>query len=132
MAEGPAGAGRLRQTKIYVGGVRGKRPRVPADPHALEELARRVLRPEAFAYLAGGAGAEETMRANRTAFERWRIVPRMLRDVSARDTSVELFGRRLPVPFLIAPVGALELAHAEADLAVARAAAAEGVPMIFS
>jgi lactate 2-monooxygenase len=126
------GAGRRRQIEIYVGGVRGRRPRVPADPVELERFAQRVLRPEAFAYLAGGAGLEETMRANRAAFERYRIVPRMLRDVSTRDTSIELFGSRLPLPFLLAPVGVLELAHRDADLAVARAAAAEAVPMIFS
>ncbi len=127
-----AGAGRRRQTDIYVGGIHGRRPRIPVDPNALEGLARKFLRPEAYAYLAGGAGTEETMRANRAAFARRQIVPRMLRDVSARDTSIELFGRRLPSPFLLAPVGALELAHRDADLAVARAAAAEGVPMIFS
>ena len=62
----------------------------------------------------------------------WRIVPRVLRDVSDRDLSVELFGRRLPTPFLLAPIGVLELAHQDADVAVAKAAAAEGVPMIFS
>jgi lactate 2-monooxygenase len=125
-------AGRRRQIEVYVGGVRGRRPRVPPDPAELERFAQRVLRPEAFAYLAGGAGLEDTMRANRAAFERHRIVPRMLRDVSSRDTSIELFGRTLPLPFLLAPVGVLELAHREADVAVARAAAAEGVPMIFS
>jgi lactate 2-monooxygenase len=125
-------AGRRRQIEVYVGGVRGRRPRVPADLTELERFAQRVLRPEAFAYLAGGAGLEDTMRANRAAFERHRIVPRMLRDVSSRDTSIELFGRTLPLPFLLAPVGVLELAHREADVAVARAAAAEGVPMIFS
>src|SRR5262245_26174584 len=90
------------------------------------------MSPEAFAYIAGGAGLEETVRANRSAFERVQIVPRVLRDVSTRDTSVELFGRRLPGPFLLAPIGVLEMAHREADLAVARAAAAKGVPMIFS
>ena len=90
------------------------------------------MSPEAFAYIAGGAGLEETMRVNRDAFDRLRIVPRVLRDVSTRDTSVELFGRRLPGPFLLAPIGVLEMAHREADLAVARAAAAKGVPMIFS
>jgi lactate 2-monooxygenase len=98
----------------------------------LEARARRVLSAEAFAYLAGGAGRECTMSANRAALDRWRIVPRMLRDVSARDTTVTLFGRTLPAPLLLAPIGVLELAHAEADLAVARAAAAEGVPFIFS
>jgi isopentenyl diphosphate isomerase/L-lactate dehydrogenase-like FMN-dependent dehydrogenase len=87
---------------------------------------------QAYAYVAGGAGLESTIAANRAAFERRRIVPRVLRDVSARDTSVELLGRRLPSPFLLAPIGVLELAHREADVAVARAAAAEGVPMVFS
>jgi lactate 2-monooxygenase len=125
-------AGRQRQIDVYVGGVRGRRPRIPVDPQALEKAAARKLPPEAFAYLAGGAGLEATMRANRAAFERRRIVPRMLRDVSRRDPSIELFGRTLPGPFLLAPVGVLELAHPQADLAVARAAAAEGVPMIFS
>jgi lactate 2-monooxygenase len=59
-------------------------------------------------------------------------VPRVLRDVEKRDLSVELFGQRLPSPLLLCPIGVLELAHKEADLAVARAAAALQVPYIFS
>lgn len=86
----------------------------------------------AWAYVAGGAGCERTMRANRAAFDRWRIVPRVLRDVSTRDLSVTIFGRRWPAPLLLDPIGVLDLAHPEADLAVARAAAAEGVTMVFS
>ena len=105
---------------------------MPVDTRALEEKAAEVMRPEAFAYVAAGAGSEETLRANRAAFERWRIVPRMLRDVSTRDTGIELFGRRLDSPFLLAPIGVLELAHRHADLAVARAARSEAIPMIFS
>jgi lactate 2-monooxygenase len=124
--------GLRRQTALYLGGVAGRRPRVPVDPERLEQRARRALSRRAAAYVWAGAGAGSTLRANRAAFERWRIVPRMLRDVSARDTSVELFGRRLPAPFLLAPIGVLELAHREADLAVARAARDLGVPMIFS
>lgn len=87
---------------------------------------------EAWAYIAGGAGSGATMLANRQAFDRWKIVPRMLRDVSRRDLSVELFGARLPAPLLLAPVGVLELMHPDADLAVARATRTLGVPMIFS
>ena len=98
----------------------------------LEERAREALSPEAFAYLAGGAGAESTMRANREAFERRRIIPRVLCDVSERDTSVELFGRRLPAPLLLAPIGVLELARRDGDLLAARAAASEGLPFVFS
>src|SRR4051812_30258161 len=98
----------------------------------LEAAAERSMSPQAFAYVAAGAGSESTKRANEDSFERWRIVPRMLRDVSSRDTSVELFGRRIPAPLLLSPVGVLEMAHRDADAAAARAAAAESVPMIFS
>ena len=127
-----SGKGRERQAEVFLSGARGGRPAVPVDPAALEERARGVLSPESFAYLAGGAGREQTARANRDAFERWRIVPRVLRDVSTREIGVELFGRRLPSPFLLAPIGVLELARARGDLLAARAAASEGVPMIFS
>ncbi|HEY3051082.1 MAG TPA: lactate 2-monooxygenase [Gaiellaceae bacterium] len=126
------GVGRQRQADVYIGALNGARKAVPVDLAQLEEAARRKMSVEGFAYIAGGAGLEETIRANRTAFDRLRIVPRVLRDVSTRDTSVELFGRRLPGPFLLAPVGVLEMAHRRADLAVAEAAASEGVPMIFS
>jgi lactate 2-monooxygenase len=124
--------GRERQAEIFLGGAIGQRARVPFDSKQLEERAQSSMTAEAFAYVAGAAGAEQTLRANRRAFERIAIVPRMLRDVSARDTSVELFGRRLPAPVLLAPIGVLELAHREADLAAARAAASVGVPAIFS
>jgi lactate 2-monooxygenase len=105
---------------------------VPVDPQALENRARAAMSAKGFAYVAGGAGSESTMRANREAFERWRIVPRMLRDVSECDTSIDLFGTRLPAPLLLAPIGVLEMAHRQADLAVARAAAQSQVPVIFS
>ena len=129
---GQPGVGQQRQTEIYLAGVQGRRSAVPFDPGKLERLARSRMSPQAFAYVAGGAGAEGTVAANRAALDRPRIVPRVLRDVSDRDLSVELFGRRLPTPFLLAPIGVLELAHRDADVAVAKAAAAEGVPMIFS
>ena len=121
-----------RQTAIYLAGVAGRRPRVPVDAQALEDRARGAMSREAFAYIAGGAGAEATVRANRADWDAWRIVPRMLRDVAERDTSVELLGRRLPVPFLLAPVGVLEMAHRHADAAVARAARSQGVGMVLS
>jgi lactate 2-monooxygenase len=121
-----------RQTAIYLAGVSGRRPRVPTDPAKLEAQAGAAMSRKAFEYVVAGAGAEQTVGANRAAFARWRIVPRMLRDVSLRDTSVKLFGHRLPAPFVLAPIGVLELAHREADLAVARAAAEESLPMILS
>ena len=68
------------------------------------------------------------MAANRAAFDRWQVWPRPLRDVSARDLSIDFLGRRRPTPLLLAPLGVMEMAHADADLAVARAAASLGVP----
>src|SRR5438876_4083497 len=128
----PVGVGRERQFEVYVSGARGAYPSVPVSYERLEQRARAAMSPEGFAYVAGGAGREETMGANRAAFERWRIVPRMLRDVSRRETAVELFGSRLPTPIVLCPIGVLEVAHRDADVAVSRAAAAEGIPMIFS
>jgi lactate 2-monooxygenase len=125
-------AGRVRQDRIYREGIHGRRPRVPTDFATLERQARRKARAVGWAYAAGGAGEGATMRANRDAFERWKIVPRMLRDVSRRDIGVELFGHRIPAPVLFGPVGAAELLHPEADLAIARAAAEIGVPYIFT
>nr|WP_218851591.1 alpha-hydroxy-acid oxidizing protein [Nocardioides panaciterrulae] len=87
---------------------------------------------QAWSYVAGSAGQQRTARANVEAFDRHRIVPRMLVDVEERDTSVELFGRRLPAPLLFAPVGVLEMAHRDADLAVAEAARQLGLPMVLS
>jgi lactate 2-monooxygenase len=124
--------GRKRQSHIYISGLSGARPVVPVDTAELERRAGEAMTPEAFAYIACGAGAERTVSRNREAFDRQRIVPRMMRDVSVRDTSIELFGRRLDSPFLLAPIGVQEMAHEDADLATAKAAASEGVPMIFS
>jgi lactate 2-monooxygenase len=126
------GPGRERQAEIYLAGARGRKPTVPTDVRRLEQAAQELMTPEGFAYIAGGAGVETTMAANRRAFTRRGIVPRALTGAAARDLSVELFGRRLESPFLLAPIGVLEMAHPDADLAVARAAAGERVPMVFS
>jgi lactate 2-monooxygenase len=120
------------QKEIYLNGFAGVAPLVPIDFFKLQDAARKAMTSRAFAYIAGGAGAESTVTGNATAFEKYKIVPRMLRNVGARDTSIELFGKKLPSPFLLAPVGVLELVHREADVAVARAAAAAGLPYIFS
>ncbi len=124
--------GRQRQSEIYLQGLRGDEPEVPIDLERLEAEAQKAMSEEGYAYIAGGAGTESTILENREAFERWRIVPRVLRDVSERNTSIELFGDRLPSPFLLAPIGVLEMAHEKADLAAGRAAAEEGIPFVFS
>jgi lactate 2-monooxygenase len=105
---------------------------VPTDPTELERAARRAMSRDAWAYVAGGAGDGATMRANRAAFDRWALVPRMLHDVSSRDLSVSLLGMRLPAPLLVAPIGAAGLVRRGADELVGRAASAVGVPYILS
>jgi lactate 2-monooxygenase len=120
------------QKEIYLNGLAGMRPAVNIDLALLEANAERSMDPKAFAYIAGGAGKESTVLANRIAFERCKILPRMLRNVGERDISTTLFGQRLPSPFLLSPVGVLELVHPLADIAVAKTAASLGVPFIFS
>ncbi len=124
--------GRTVQARIYRAGALGRRPAVPVLPRRLEVAAQRAMSPRAWAYVAGSAGQQRTARANLAAFGRHRLVPRMLRDVAVRDLGVDLFGRRLPAPVLLAPVGALELVHPDGDSAVARAAARVGLPMVVS
>lgn len=121
-----------RQLEIYLKGAQGVKPALPPSIEELREKAREILSPEAYAYLAGGAGGEDTMRANLEAFRRWRIVPRVLRNVAQRDLTCKLLGLDLPAPFLLAPIGVQEILHAEAELAVASAAAEVGVPFIVS
>ncbi|MEO1437033.1 MAG: lactate 2-monooxygenase [Bacteroidota bacterium] len=121
-----------RQKNIYISGLSGKLPTIPTDLNHLEAAAKKVMDPKAYAYIAGGAGNELTIERNRSAFGDWKIQPRMLRNVEARDLSTELFGMKLPAPLMLSPVGVLELAHKKADLAVAEACKNTGVPMIFS
>jgi lactate 2-monooxygenase len=128
----PRVLGRAVQARIYRDGALGRRPVVPVTPDRLAAAARRRMSTRAWAYVAGSAGQQRTARANEAAFDRWHLVPRMLRDVAVRDASVELFGQSLASPYLLAPIGVLSMAHPDADLAVARAAAEVGVPMVIS
>ncbi len=124
----PLDSGAQVQNSIYLAGG-AEWPLTAAD---WEERARETLEPGPFGYIAGGAGSEATMRANLEAFARCRLRPRMLAGTVERDLSVEVLGLRSPVPFLLAPIGVLSIAHAEAEVGVARAARATGVPMILS
>jgi lactate 2-monooxygenase len=121
-----------RQKEIYLNGFAGVSPTVPISFSELETRAKSILSPQAYAYIAGGAGNESTMRSNTLSFEKHKIIPRMLHNVSVRDTSIELFGQKLSSPLLLAPIGVLELAHKQADEGVAKAAAALHIPYIFS
>ena len=125
-------SGMDRQLDIYRKGLAGQKPGLPVSVEALREVARERATAEAFDYLDGGAGSEDSVAANLEAFRRWRIVPRMLRDVSDRDMTAELFGTRLRAPFLLAPIGVQGILHEEGELATARAASALDVPIVLS
>lgn len=124
--------GRARQSEIFRAGASGRRPSVPTSWASLVDAAERAMSPDAWAYVAGSAGRESTAEANYEAFDAWRLIPRMLRDISARDLSIELFGRRHPTPLLASPIGVLELVDPDADLAIARAAGSLGITSVVS
>jgi isopentenyl diphosphate isomerase/L-lactate dehydrogenase-like FMN-dependent dehydrogenase len=118
--------------EIYFRGLADERPALPTDPSALEGSAREALADGPYSYVAGGAGSGATMRANRAAFDKHALVPRMLRDTTARDWTTTLLGTTMPAPLLLAPIGVMSILHADGELAVARAAAELGVPMVLS
>jgi isopentenyl diphosphate isomerase/L-lactate dehydrogenase-like FMN-dependent dehydrogenase len=120
--------GPATQAEIYVGSADA----LPFDPDEWETRARAALEPGPFDYIAGGAGGESTMQANRDAFARWRLRPAMLTGNQQRDLHVSVLGTSSPTPFFLAPVGVLSAAYPEGDLAVARAAAAAAVPWVVS
>jgi len=116
------------QNEIY---ITGESP-WPVGADEWEARATEQLDSGPFGYIAGGAGNEATVRANREAFERRRLRPRMLAGNTVRDLSVDVLGTPSPFPFFLAPVGVLSIAHSDGELAPARAAAALRVPFILS
>ena len=127
-----AGIGMRRQFEIYQLGLSGKQLSTPIPLSHLEKKAAEVLSPQAFDYVAGSASGERTSRANLAAFDRWRIIPRMLRDVSQCDLTVELLGHTFPAPVLLGPIGVQNIIHPEGELAVARASASLRLPFVLS
>jgi isopentenyl diphosphate isomerase/L-lactate dehydrogenase-like FMN-dependent dehydrogenase len=105
-------------------------PIVTVDDY--ERIAREKLPTDVYDYYAGGAGAEWTLRENRTAFDRWVVRPRVLLGVADRDTSTEVLGVPVSFPVLIAPWAFQGLADPEGEVATARAAATEGTIMVLS
>ncbi len=96
-----------------------------------EALARERLPPGRWAYFSGGAADELTLSWNREAFDRLAIVPRVLNGGPDGTARVELFGRTLAHPILVAPVAHQGLAYPDAERATAMAAAAQGAGMVL-
>jgi lactate 2-monooxygenase len=118
--------------EIYMRGLGGETPTVPVSIAELEQRAIAAMEPRAANYVCAGAGSEDTIRGNAEAFGKRRIVPRMLRDVAARDLSTTVLGTTMPAPLMLAPIGVQKVLHEDGELATARAAAAVGTPMIAS
>src|SRR4029077_12129180 len=100
--------------------------------HELIRKARANLNQNAWDYIVGAAETETTMRRNRMALDEIAFRPRVLRNVSQVDASVERFGRKLRLPVMIAPVGALEIFDPEGAAAVARGAGKFGAAHMLS
>jgi 4-hydroxymandelate oxidase len=105
---------------------------VDIDFDELEELARGRLEPGVYQYFAGAAEDESTMAENRVAWRRRRLRPRVLVDVDAVDTSTTVLGTPLAAPLLVAPMAYQGLLHEDGELALARAGAAAGAPVVVS
>ncbi|MGV9819144.1 lactate 2-monooxygenase [Nocardia xishanensis] len=123
------------QNEIYLGGLGGIVPELPMTAAGLEQRAKEVLGPAEYAYVAGSASAERTAAANRAAFDRYRIIPRMLRGTTGpgtRDLSVEVLGTRLAAPVLTAPIGVLELMHTGGEVIVAEVTKELGIGSVLS
>lgn len=120
-----------RQLEIY----RAREPEglrtIPFDARRLRRKARRNVERRAWNFVDGGAGAEKTMEANLAAFDRWRIVPRMLQNVARRDASVTILGQRFERPMMVAPIGVQADFHPDGELATAAAAAETRTPFIL-
>jgi isopentenyl diphosphate isomerase/L-lactate dehydrogenase-like FMN-dependent dehydrogenase len=96
------------------------------------QAARRRLPTAIFDFIDGGAEDELTLRDNRHAFERVRVLPRVLNDVSAPQIAGTLWGAPVKAPLVVAPMGSCMLAWPQADIAIARAALAHGIPYTLS
>lgn len=105
-----------------------RRLRGAASIEDLRRIARRRLPRGVFDYIDGGAEDERALAANTAAFGELTFVPRVLRHVGRVDTATTLLGRPLPFPLVLAPTGFTRIAHPDGELAVARAAAAAGIP----
>lgn len=122
------------QNEIYGAGLSGVLPKVPVDYATLVARAEAAMPPYVLNYVQGGCGDGRTQDRNRSAFDHWGMVPRMMVDASERDLSIDLFGMKLPTPLFMCPIGVTGICTQDGhgDIAAARAAAATGIPLCAS
>lgn len=104
----------------------------PINVDEFRNAAQRILPEDAWNYIAGGSEDEVTTAENMLAFNRWRLMPRILRDVSSRSLAVSILGQEMALPVVLAPTSPLRLAHVDAELAKVKAAASRNALAICS
>jgi isopentenyl diphosphate isomerase/L-lactate dehydrogenase-like FMN-dependent dehydrogenase len=119
-------------SEIYLRGMGGETPPFTTVPTDLEAAARAKLDEKPFWYVAGSAGSGATARANREAFDKWRIVPHMLTGSTHRDLTTTVLGTELSAPVITSPIGVQSIVHPDAERAVARVAHELGIGMALS
>ncbi|TFY53727.1 hypothetical protein EVG20_g9990 [Dentipellis fragilis] len=131
--KGPSPHYSLYQREVFrAGGEKGQLPSFSVHPDELVESTKKTLNNRGYFYANSNAGLGWTDKANRDAFFRWRIVPRMLRDTNTRDLTTELFGHRIPAPILFAPIGINKLYSPLGELVPAKIAGELGIPYCLS
>ncbi|EIM86680.1 FMN-dependent alpha-hydroxy acid dehydrogenase [Stereum hirsutum FP-91666 SS1] len=123
----------LYQREMFrAGGEKGQLPNFSTHTDELVESTKKTLNNRAYFYANSNAGIGWTDKANREAFYRWRIIPRMLVDTNTRDLTTELFGHRIPAPILFAPIGINKLYSPQGELVPAKIAGELGLPYCLS
>jgi len=121
-----------RQLEHYLAEPSAANDRLPLSVEQLESAARARMSPEHYEWVAGAAGNGDAAAENVRAFDRWKIVPRMLQDVATPDCGVQLGTTYLPCGCMVAPIGVQQASHIDGEKATARGAAEAGWPMIVS
>ncbi|PWN40433.1 FMN-linked oxidoreductase, partial [Ceraceosorus guamensis] len=111
---------------------KGHLPPFNTHPLHLESLAKERLSAGGWSYAHSNAGVDKTHDANREAFDRWKIIPRMLVDTTHRDTTVKLFGKTLSAPIGLSPIGLNKIYHPLGELPVAKVAGELGLAYSLS
>jgi lactate 2-monooxygenase len=122
------------QNLVYAEAVQGKTSRYPFDCQSIERKASEALPAWVYRYVSAAAGDGRTQRANIAAYSHYGIVPRMMVSPPERDLSIDLFGKHLPSPIFMCPIGLVGLCAPDfqGDVAAAQASAATGVPFTLS
>jgi lactate 2-monooxygenase len=118
----------MRQEEV----LRSSTESLPKTINAWEQFAKERLPRNSYDYIVRGSGEENTLRANRSVFNDWTVIPRVLKTVTNRDKSIHLLGKTYPTPLLFSPIGVQKIVHPNGELESSKVAAEFGIPFILS